>query len=266
MSYRPRAATNGTDWSMTSRARGASWPASAFLFALPLLAGDIGGPPSAEAILDRYVAVTGGEAAYERIGNQITALTVTSGGQVVGHAVYTQTRSGDFHAIETVADRVTETGVSHGIAWTRAGESAKLLEAGEEHDRALRDAVLLWPGQWRKFYTDIAYETSATVGGELCDSVTAIPFAGSQERLWFSRRTGLLMKQEVYEPEGQAEFTFDDYMDVGGVRIARKQSARAGNTVFLLTLDSVEFNRTLPASTFRLPEEIVRLLKKKAAE
>jgi outer membrane lipoprotein-sorting protein len=130
----------------------------------------------------------------------------------------------------------------------------------------LRDAVLLPEGQWRRFFKDAGWETGAMIDDKPCDQVAATPFVGKFQRLWFDVRSGLLVKQEVDEPEGQAELLFEDYFDAGGIRIARRQTIKINDVTLLLTLDSVRFNQPIPSSTFDLPAEIARLLQKKSGQ
>jgi hypothetical protein len=220
-------------------------------------------PPTAASIFDRYVAVTGGQAAYDRIENQVTAITLSREGQVLEHDTIYQTRSGRFRMIQVAGDKTTETGVNDGVVWRKAPESAELLEAEGERGAVLRDAVLLAPGQWRRFYTDAVFETGAAIDGKACDQVAATPFVGQLQRLYFDVQSGLLWKQDVVEPQGSAEFRFEDYFDAGGVRMARRQVVTISGVTLVETVDSVQFNQPMPDSTFDLPAEIARLLQKK---
>jgi hypothetical protein len=168
--------------------------------------------------------------------------------------------------ISVAADKTTETGLNARIAWTRDSESAALLETEEERGRVLRDAVLLPEGQWRRFYKEADWETSGMFDDKPFDQVAVIPFAGVYQRLWFDVRTGLLVKQEVHEPEGWAEYLFEDYFDAGGIRIARKQTITINKMTFVVTAESVRLNQSIPASTFELPAEIARLLEKRSGQ
>lgn len=240
----------------------------ALLFSLAWLgqAQETAGPPLAEEILDRYVAVTGGQAAYDRIQNQVTALTVSQNSQVFAHSTVFQTRAGDFRMISVAGDKTLATGLNDGIAWTKTPDSAALLETEKERGRVLRDAVLLPESQWRKLYKEAVWETSGMADDRPVDQIAATPFAGLFQRLWFDVRTGLLLKKEVHEPEGWAEFRFEDYFDAGGVKIAKKQTITIDKVTLLVTVDSVQFNQPIPPSTFELPAEIARLLQKKSRQ
>ncbi|MBZ5609490.1 MAG: hypothetical protein LAP38_14610 [Acidobacteriia bacterium] len=252
---------------MRRRAQAQCTLALVFLLASAVHAQNAFEPPSAAGIFNRYVAATGGQAAYDRIQNQITAITLTRDGQAVGHSTYYQTRAGDFRLIDVAGDQTTETGLNAGVAWRKTPESAELLESEGERGRVLRDAVMLPESQWRRFYKDAVFETGAPVEGKSCYQVAATPFVGQFQRLWFDDESGLLVKQEVTEPEGSVEFLFEDYSDAGaGLRMARKQTIQVNGVTFVVTVDRVQFNQPIPASTFDLPPEIARLLKKKSAQ
>jgi hypothetical protein len=223
-----------------------------------------GEPPSAASVFARYVSVTGGQAAYDRIENQVTAVTVTRDGQVLAHATFYQTRGGDFLAVEVDGDKTTETGVHAGVVWRKTPETAELLETDEQRGAVLRDAFLLPPGDWRRFYTGAVFETGAEIDGKSCFQVAATPFIGALQRLYFDDDSGLLVRQDVDEPAGYTEIRFDDYFDAGGIRVARKEILTINQVSAVLTLDSVQFNQPIPAETFALPAEIARLVQKKS--
>ena len=222
--------------------------------------------PPADAILDRYVAVTGGQAAYDRIQNQITVFSISQNGQELSRLTTVQTRDGRYRSIEVSGNKIKETGLNDGVAWAKTEETAELLDAGEEQAAVLRSAVLLPEGQWRRFYTDvvtvIGYGSSADPP---CYEVAAMPFAGEPESLCYNPKTGLLAIQfSETQDGGEVELKLRDYFDAGGIRMAKTAEMTVNGSVFLLTVESVQFNQSIPGSTFDLPMEIARLLKKKS--
>lgn len=221
--------------------------------------------PSAEAILDRYVAVTGGQAAYDRVQNQVMKFTISMGGRVVSQATSYRTRTGDYRETGNAFGGPADAGVQGGVAWSRFGETAHLLDTGEERAQALRSAVLLPEGQWRTYYT--AAETSGTgaINDKPCYVLKVVPFAGGPRKLYFDRQSGLLLRDVGPAPDGNVvEYAFEEYFEAGGIRLPRVISLSAGGATLRTVVDEVKFNEPVPDSMFVPPPEISRLLKKRA--
>jgi outer membrane lipoprotein-sorting protein len=224
--------------------------------------------PSAKSVFEHYVAVTGGQAAYDRVQNQITVMTIRRAGEVVARTQTIQTRDGRFRAITNGGGQNEETGLNDGIAWSKKLDSADLLDEGEERDAVQRSAVLLAEGRWQQFYTESEVVGIDTVSGKTCYVVTAVPFAGRQQALWFEKETGQLAKQVVagLDDESETTFLFGDYADAAGIWIAKSATLTAHGVTLAVTVDSVQFDQALPDSTFAVPAEIARLITKRAAQ
>jgi len=221
--------------------------------------------PSAADIFDHYLNATGGKAAHDRIQNQVTEITRTQDGQFLSHSTLFQTKEGDFRETDITGVATIETGISHGVAWRKTAESAELLEPGEEQSRLLRDAGLLPEGNWRHYFKHVEVETSEMLDGRPCVEVAAKSSIGESLTLFFDLETGLLAKQVVAEPAGLVETRFEDFLDVGeGILMARREVTTMNGVTIVTTVDLVQFNQSIPASTFELPAEVAMLASKKS--
>jgi hypothetical protein len=245
---------------------GSSWIPRAYAQANhPLLSTPL---PSAEVILDRSVAVTGGQAGYDRIQNEVRSITAKMSGAPVAQIVMYRTRSGNLHQIMRAAGGQSELGVRGGVVWSRTGDAAQILETGEERAQALQAAVLLSEGRWREFYKSAETVGMDAVEGKLCYVLKAVPVAGEPHTLWYDQKTGLQVREVAPLPTGgTTEMTAQDYFDAGGVKIPRAFLMRSQLNLPVITMvvDDVKFNQQIPDSVFALPTDIERLMKKRFA-
>ena len=222
--------------------------------------------PAANTILERYVDVTGGKAAYEKRHTEIsTGAMEVSGKNVKGTAVTYSNDSGDSYTeVEIQGVGEVESGVTHGVVWETSAIQGPRIKQGEERESALRDTRFNAPLHWRTTYYKVQTVGLATVEGQECYKVSAAPPSGSPETLYFSTQTGLLVRRDkvMVTPRGDVpvEFVAAEYKDFDGVKTPSKMLQKAAGQEFVVTIDSVKVNEAIPASRFELPAGIKALL------
>ncbi len=111
-------------------------------------------PPTAEAVIEKFIAVTGGDSAYRSLHNILSKGTF----QVTG----SQTR-GTYTAYEAAPNKTltifdlengekAEQGTSGDIAWERSTKGGPHLLEGEEKTIALREATFNSMLNWHRLY------------------------------------------------------------------------------------------------------------------
>src|SRR5580658_9511314 len=147
--------------------------------------------PSAGQILDRYVAVTGGAAAWQAKRterDEIEGLTL-DGLRVVLRATVTVSRPGNSLSEIQVPQNASE-GIYKGVAWASSHFSGVRIKPGMEREEAIRDARMLEEAGRRDLYPKSQLAGSETVGQERCYKVLLHP-SPTQKIEWFSVSTGL---------------------------------------------------------------------------
>jgi hypothetical protein len=223
-----------------------------------------GALPPAAAILDRYVAVTGGQSRYDQVQNEIRTLTAKINGAAVSQVTIYRTRSGEFHEIAQGAGGKSELGVKAGIAWSRTGDVAHILDTGEERAQALQEAEPLVDGHWRRVYKSAETMGVETVESAPCFVVKVFPFVGEPHTLWYDQKTGLQVREVSPLPSGgDAELTAKGYLEVEGIKIPSILEVRMNGVALTMVIDEVKFNQPIPDSILALPPDIERLMKKR---
>ena len=220
--------------------------------------------PTAEQVLDRYIAVTGGQAVYDRVQNQVLKMSTSLAGRVVAQSADYITRDGRFRHS---TPGLEESGVGEGLVWIKTKEKAEILESGAQRAVVLRSGFLLSDSRWRRYYSSVEMAGTVTVEGRPCYRLAVNSALGGSQTLDYEIKTGLLLRHS--EPGtggvGDVEIVAREYIDVDGVKMPRRLSMKVGGTTLEITVDEVGFNQDIPDSVFALPPEIARLARKRFA-
>ncbi len=224
--------------------------------------------PKAEDILDKFVEVTGGKAAYEKVHNEKSTGTIEFIGKGVKGAV-TSWREDPNKSVTTVELQGVGTiqeGTDGQIAWESSSLQGPRIKQGAERAVSMREATLRAPLYWRKLYKHVETVGEEKIDGQACYKVLLTPEEGEPETEYYDKTTGLMVKMTmtVTRPEGDisTETVLSDYKDEGGLRQPHKVREIAMDQEFLMTVDHVEYNVEIPANQFDLPADVKALAPK----
>jgi len=223
--------------------------------------------PKAEVILDRYVEVTGGRAAYEKHRTEVHTLSMEFVGKGIkgsgtryadGNKLY------DSMTLEGVGK--IEAGISNGVAWETNPITGPRVLQGEEKATRIRDARFNAPLHWKEMFKSAETTGMDTVNGDECYKVVLTPAEGKPETNYFSKKTGLLVRKSHVAVNPMGEVPVDiyvkEYKTFGGVLTPAKISQQVMGNEILITLEDAKLDVDIPASQFDPPEDIKKLLAK----
>lgn len=238
---------------------------------VPLLLAGAQAPPSAEQILDRFVEVTGGKAAYVRMKTEVVqgVMEMKAAGIKGEMKSYRDAQGNTYTLVEIPGVGKVEEGTKAGVAWEKSAVMGPRLKDGEEKAVALRNAALLRDLEWKKYYTKAEVAGSDNVDGEPCWKVVLTPASGKGETRYYSQKTGYLLRLTMVlsSPMGEIPMsaTTVDYRDAGGVKFPHRSVMTVGAQEMVMSVTSVKFNEPLPAAVFELPPDVKALAEKKPA-
>jgi hypothetical protein len=224
--------------------------------------------PKAESILDRYVEVTGGKAAYEKRKSETATGTINFAAQGLKGTVtrYAADPDKSYFIIELEGIGKIESGTLGGVAWDKNPMMGPRLKTGEEKSQGVREASFNEPIHWRKLFSKAETTGVESVDGDECYKVVMTPAEGKPETRFFSKKSGLVVKTTMTAVsqmgEVEVEALVSDYKDFGGVKMPTKMVQKAAGQEFILTIESVKVNEELPADRFEPPADIKALIKK----
>jgi hypothetical protein len=228
--------------------------------------------PQADTILDRYVEVTGGKAAYAQHASEILRGTIAFPEQGLSGQLtrYAMAPDKEYSVVELGPIGKIESGVFSGVAWEKSAILGPRVKSGDEKDQAAREARFNAPLDWRKIYSQAETTGAEAVNGEECYQVTLTPATGKPENQFYSKKTGLLLKTKAtaVSPMGEVavEVEVSDYKKFGGILYPTRSRQKAGGQELDITITSVSLNEPIPAEYFELPADIKALVEKAAGK
>jgi len=239
-----------------------------FLGALTGLADDA--LPKAETILDRYVEVTGGKAAYAKRKSEVSMGTIEFAAQGLKGTVtrYSADPDKSYAIIDLEGIGKMEQGSVNGVFWDKNPMMGARVKSGEEKAQSMREGMFNAALNWRKMYSKAETIGVETLDGEECYKVSLTPNEGKPETAYFQKKSGLQVKHAMtaVSPMGeiQIEMTMADYKAFDGIQVPTKMVQKAAGQEFVITIQTVKVNEPLPADRFEPPAEIKSILSKPA--
>lgn len=241
--------------------------------------------PSADAILDRFVQVTGGAAAYRSVRTETNSGRVDfvkRGGGVTfstSPGTFTQSRTASGQSVTNVTvpsfggdlDRYSE-GATADEAWMMASNgcgslsrTGPVLAQADEQMFLARTASPQAPANWRTLYAKADLGGVDTVDGRRCQQVVLTPKEGSPETNCYDAQSGFLVKTSTAWRTSNGvqpvEITYGDYRKAGPITAPHKRSITYAGQTTTYTVQSKRFNRSLPANRFTPPAQIRALVR-----
>jgi hypothetical protein len=220
--------------------------------------------PSGVSLLDRYVEVSGGKAAYDRLRTRVVKGTMTVAG-LKGTVTRYQARPAKLYT-EVVLEKVgpIEEGVSDGVAWSRDRTTGVRVKTGMDRAVALREAIFNGEAEWRKLYPKAETVGQEEVDGKSCYKVELTPAEGKPVTTYYlDKASGLPRKialtVELGKRQVRVEVFPGDYRKVDGILIPHSTRQRVGKEEIVISISSIEHNTDIPGARFALPADVKKL-------
>ena len=220
----------------------------------PLAAAQVG-LPTGEAVLDKYIEVTGGSEAWGKVKNIAAKGNVVMIGQ--GRSMNgTATMYGMEPNLLYLEMRMSQigkfiTGCDGKNAWTITPFGQVKIKQGKELETELEDRYLN-EANWRDKYISAQTKGTKKVDGEECFEVIVTTKAGKTFASYYSKKTGLKVKEDSQ--------IFKDYKDAGGVLMPFTQIIDEDGVKISLKLKEIQINADIPPGTFDPPPQVTGLL------
>lgn len=225
--------------------------------------------PTGKEVLAKYVEVTGGKAAYEKIKTRVSEGTfeLKPMGMKGTLKMFQQAPGSMSLAIEIEGMGTIVQGNDGKHAWgSDPMQGARLLD-GKELEESNRQAQLA-----AELQPDIIYKSIECVGiekiGDIdCYKVEMVTKGDSKRTSYYSKADGLLVRLDmtIDSPMGEvkATTTMDDYRDVDGMKVAYKaiMAISAGAKIEqIMTFTKISHNIEVPAASFNPPKDVQDLI------
>lgn len=223
--------------------------------------------PEAATILDKYIEVTGGKAAYEKIHNRVSKqrLVHVEMGFEDSIVEYRAKPNKRYVIIESDAMGEVRQGTDGDVVWYVSEQTGPMIEQDEPRLAGLDGVAFDRVVHWRKYYKKAECVGEEVVEGKSCYKIVMTPNHGEPETRYYDKESNLLVKASKARlssnmPTMRANLTNSDYKWVDGLLIAhevKQESQMCGSTrVMLFITESIEHNVDLPPNRFDPPKTV----------
>ncbi len=221
--------------------------------------------PKADTVLEKYVEVTGGKEAYDKVHSSISSGTMEIPAQNIKGTVtvYNSEPALEYTVIDISGLGKMEEGTDGNVAWALSAMQGARIKEGDERAAALKSANFKNRAHWQEFYKSAETVGVETVDGKACYKIVLTPKEGKPETEYYDKTSGLLVKQTatLKTPMGEipVETSVSDYRKEGGLMVPHKMQQSAMGQQFQISIDSVMMNAEIPQDRYNLPPEIKAL-------
>jgi len=223
--------------------------------------------PKAETILDKYIEVTGGKAAYEKNHSEVSTGTMEFVGKGIKGNIANFRAEPDKSYTEVDIEGIGKVreGADGKVAWSLSAMQGPRVKEGDERAGAMQAARFNAELNWRD---DYKAETKGIeqVDGKDCYKVQLTPKEGMTVTRFYDKESNLLVKMlmTVKSPMGEipVESSVGDYRKEGAILMPHKVMQKAAGQEIAITIESVKYNAEIPKDRFDPPDEIKAMLKK----
>jgi photosynthetic reaction center cytochrome c subunit len=211
--------------------------------------------PSADQILDKYLAAVGGAEALHKIKTRVQKGTVEAAGEQYPIEIYSETPEKRL-SISHPSFGESVTAFNGQAGWLTTPRGVHPMSASEQQSARI-DAQIYFPARLRELYQEFKVHPGETIDGHATFLVTAKGAATPPLRLYFDQQTGLLLRLMRYTetPLGRNPLQVDyaDYRDASGPKIPYQWTLIRANGSFTIRINSVEQNIPIDEKLFIMP-------------
>jgi uncharacterized protein DUF620 len=224
--------------------------------------------PKAESILDKYIELTGGKAAYEKRHREISSGTMEIVGKGIKGTVTSYRAEPDksYTVVDIEGIGKIEEGSDGKVAWALSAMQGPRVKEGEERTTSLNAGKFNAEMHWRDVYKKAETTGVETVDGQDCYKVLMTPHEGSPITRFYDKKSNLLVKLQMTmkSPMGElaVESIMSDYRKEGDILMPHRVTQKAAGQEIAVVIESVKFNPEIPPGRFDPPGDIKALLAK----
>jgi photosynthetic reaction center cytochrome c subunit len=213
--------------------------------------------PSADQLLDKYLAAVGGAAALKQIKSRVQKGNLDAGGMQYPIEVYSEAPDKRV-SISHPQGGESVTAFNGEVGWLTIRNGVHMMTAGER-EAARIDAELYFPARVRELYKEFRVRPGEEIDGHATYMAMTRDADRLPLRLYFDQQSGLLLRQMRFAetPLGRnpTQIDYADYKEVDGVKVPYRWTLSRPNGSFTIKIDQVQQNVPIDDKLFVPPKE-----------
>jgi photosynthetic reaction center cytochrome c subunit len=214
--------------------------------------------PTADQILDKYLAAVGGAEALAKIKTRIQKGTIDAMGMKSPIEVYSEAPNKRV-SISHFNGGSSVTAFNGQVGWLSIPGGTHRMTAAERESAAI-DAQMYFASKVREMYKEFSVRPGEEIGARATYLVAAGATPGHPAiRMYFDQETGLLLRLIRYTEtalgKNPAQVDYAEYKETNGVKIPYQWTLVRPNGAFTIHIDSLQQNVPIDAGLFQPPSE-----------
>src|ERR1051326_8592146 len=158
--------------------------------------------PKPEAILDKYLEVTGGKARYEKLTNIVSSgpFEISSQGITGTITIYRAAPNKSHTIMDLGPIGKIEEGVSGGTAWQKSPMTGPAIKEGRQKEFAMNTAQFNNEIDWRDKYDKVELAGIEKVQGQDCYKIVMSGKNANSQTRYYDKTSNLLVKISLMAP------------------------------------------------------------------
>lgn len=216
------------------------------------------GLPTAEALLDKYVAALGGGAAIQKIASRVEKGTTVAGGKNVEVEIFAQAPD-KWALVRHVGEGQSSEIYDGHSGWVGIPKRpARAMHPGDE-EAARMDADLQFPLHLQEKFPELRVEYPEKINGREAYVLFASRNGQPAAKFYFDEESGLLMRLVRYaeSPLGlnPSQVDYADYREVDGVQVPFRVTMSDPGNAAAIQFEEIRQNVAIDPAVFRKPED-----------
>ena len=211
--------------------------------------------PSAQAILDKYLAAVGGAAVLQKIKTRVQTGNIEVTGKKYPIEIYSQAPDNRV-SISHLPSGPSVTAFNGEAGWLSTPTGIRRMSSAEQQAARI-DAELYFPLQLPRMYQEFEVSSGELINGKATYLVSAKGKGAPGLRLYFDQESGLLVRliRFAETPLGRnpTEIDYADFRVADGVKLSYRWTLARPNGRFTIQIDAVKQNVPLDEGQFVTP-------------
>ena len=211
--------------------------------------------PSAQAILDKYLAAVGGAAVLQKIKTRVQTGNIEVTGKKYPIEIYSQAPDNRV-SISHLPSGPSVTAFNGEAGWLSTPNGIRRMSLAEQQAARI-DAELYFPLQLPRMYQEFEVSSGELINGKATYLVSAKGKGAPGLRLYFDQESGLLVRliRFAETPLGRnpTEIDYADFRVADGVKLSYRWTLARPNGRFAIQIDAVKQNVPLDKGQFVTP-------------
>jgi len=204
---------------------------------------------TAEKVIENYIDAIGGSEALSAVNEYALDGNMTVQGMSINMKMFN--RRPNHQCIETYMNgNLMSMTVFNGEAGKMVSPMGEQKLEGEMLENMKAESILFPETQFAELGYKLELLGADNVEGEDVVKLKIISPTGKEQTTFYSRSTGLKVKEVSQSPQGAATSTFVEYAEVKGVKFPKKISQTVGPQSFDIVFESIQVNEGIDASKF----------------